>query len=167
MSLSLTDGGKPISLFFRFLQYPFPHQYIFQHCPCSCVLASAGTFFYVEHIRDLPVTVSLYSIKIEHRPVANREKPDTFHYLFCLDDRRDTFFTDLDGGGMYYIDAFIELLVLLENIDAGVNDYPPYPTLKCPAVLKSVHLQKDLDKPLLQHILCIFPVVCKAIANCQ
>jgi hypothetical protein len=48
-----------------------------------------------------------------------------------------------------------------------MNDDPPDPTLKCTLVLKGVHLGKHLDKPFLQHIFGILPVVGEPVAYRQ
>jgi hypothetical protein len=68
---------------------------------------------------------------------------------------------------MHDIQAFVESLVLFQVVDTGMNDDPPDPTLKCTLVLKGVYLGKYLDKPFLQHIFSILPVVGEPVAYCQ
>ena len=68
---------------------------------------------------------------------------------------------------MNQVYTFVEFFILLQDIDTGMNNDSPDPSFESAPVFKCVNLCKDLDKTLLQHIFCIFPVVGKTITYCQ
>jgi hypothetical protein len=57
----------------------------------------------------------------------------------------------------------IELFILFEMIDAGVNDDPKDPAFQRAAIFILVNLTENLDEALLKHILRILPCLCITI----
>src|SRR4051812_5252357 len=113
------------------------------------------------------MTIPFNCVKVKHRSISNWQKPYTLHNLLGLNNGRHCLFPNLYPRRMDDIDTLIELLILLQDIDAGVYDNTPDPSLKGTPVFKSVHLEKDLDKSLLEHVLCIFTVVRIPVTNGQ
>src|SRR5688500_8032695 len=113
------------------------------------------------------MTVAFHSVKVQNGPVSDRQQPDTFNHLLGLDNGRHTILPHLHPGSMNDVHTFIELLVLLQDIDTGMNYDPPDPAFKSTPVLKCVDLQKYLYKSFLEHILGIFPVMSKTVTHSQ
>src|SRR6185312_1623942 len=93
--------------------------------------------------------------------------PDAIHNLFCLNNGRNTFFPNLRRTCLYEIHTFIEALIFFQVIDTGMHHDPPDPAFKSPLALKSMHLEKDFNKSILEHIFCIFAVMRKPETYCQ
>src|ERR1700754_3930551 len=118
LSVFLSDGCyQPFGFFSWLWKYLLPDEDIFQHLLRAGILRTARTFFNVQHIRNFLVRISLYCIQVENSSVTHRQYPDTFYYLFGLNDRRNTFLPHLDAVRMHNIQALVEPLVLLEVVD--------------------------------------------------
>src|SRR4029078_8822391 len=136
-------------------------------CLSPCILAAAGTLLNVQQTCNFTVAKTFHRLKVDSRPVSDRQHSDALHHLFCLDNRRYRILSYLEPVCVDYIDAFIDILVLLQNIDTSMNNNTPDPSFKSTTVLKRMHLQKDFNKAFLKHVFCIFAVMCIPIANGQ